>query len=109
MQSKVVRVAGDVWAELQRRAVPLEDDLNSVLRRVLDIQTPGRADNIFSEDPEMDDRLIKLLRLVASRIGQEPTVSATTRTRLYKFLSERETIAVPKTTGSKQMAQMGDL
>ena len=32
--SKVIRIDAQVWAELQRRARPLEDTPNSVLRRV---------------------------------------------------------------------------
>jgi hypothetical protein len=36
-------IADDVYAALQARAVPLEDDINSVLRRLLSLETSPRS------------------------------------------------------------------
>ena len=87
--TKVIRVAEDVWAELQRKAVPLEDDVNSVLRKVLGLRTVERGTDNFSEDGLVDERVSKIRALVAEKIGQEPEILPTTRERRYRFLSNR--------------------
>ena len=35
MRSRVIRIDEEVWAELQRRARPFEDNPNAVIRKVL--------------------------------------------------------------------------
>ena len=66
--SKVIRIDEAVWAELQRRARPLEDTPNSVLRRVFGL--PGDK----TESDSMDLRVSKLLALVQGYLGQTPQV-----------------------------------
>ena len=62
--SKVIRIDGEVWAELQRRARPLEDTPNSVLRRVLGLPDEGTG-------PErLEPRVARLLALVRDLVGQ---------------------------------------
>ena len=77
--SKVIRIDGEVWAELQRRARPLEDTPNSVLRRVLDLPEEGTG-------PErLEPRVARLLALVQDLVGQTPQVEAARKG--YAFLS----------------------
>jgi hypothetical protein len=77
--SKVIRIDAEVWAELQRRARPLEDTPNSVLRRVLGLPDEGTG-------PErLEPRVARLLALVRDLVGQMPYVEAARKG--YAFLS----------------------
>jgi hypothetical protein len=67
--SKVIRIDDDVWVELQRRARPLEDTPNSVLRRVF-----GLAEEASTE-PETDDRIGRLLELLEAATGERLRLS----------------------------------
>lgn len=68
--SKVIRIDAEVWAELQRRARPLEDTPNSMLRRVL-----GLPDE--EAGPErLEPRVARLLALVQDLVGQMPQLEA---------------------------------
>lgn len=87
--TKVIRVAEDVWAELQLRAVPLEDDVNSVLRKVLGLRTIERGTDKSKEDGLIYDRVSKIRELVEEEVGQEPEILRTSKERRYKFLSNR--------------------
>ena len=101
--SRVVRIAEDVWDELKSRAEPLEDDTNSVLRRVLGLPDPGST-NLLSEDESRVDKTLnklvqdptseimlnKLRSLVAEKIGDAPKFEPTTREGRYKFLDRKE-------------------
>ena len=77
--SKVIRIDAQVWAELQRRARPLEDTPNSVLRRVFGLpeDSPGSAN--------IEPRVTRLLALVRDIVGQVPDVEAARKG--YSFLS----------------------
>jgi hypothetical protein len=68
--SKVIRIDAEVWAELQRRARPLEDTPNSVLRRVFGLpdEDAGPA--------RLEPRVARLLMLVQDLVGQTPQVEA---------------------------------
>ena len=77
--SKVIRIDAEVWAELQRRARPLEDTPNSVLRRVFGLREEGTG--LGSLEP----RVAKLLALVQDLVGQMPQVEAARKG--YAFLS----------------------
>ena len=66
--SKVIRIDDQVWAELQRRARPLEDTPNSVLRRVFCLPAEG------AEPEDMDPRVTRLLELVQQSIGRLPVL-----------------------------------
>jgi hypothetical protein len=68
--SKVIRIDGEVWAELQRRARPLEDTPNSVLRRVL-----GLPDEEAGAE-RLEPRVARLLGLVQDLVGQMPQLEA---------------------------------
>ena len=77
--SKVIRIDAEVWAELQRRARPLEDTPNSVLRRVFGLPDEGTG-------PErLEPRVARLLALVQDLVGQMPQVEAARKG--YSFLS----------------------
>jgi hypothetical protein len=60
--AKVIRIDEEVWAELQKRARPLEDTPNSVLRRVFGL--PEEA----SETDKTDIRITKLLESVEESV-----------------------------------------
>ena len=61
--SKVIRIDAEVWAELQRRARPLEDTPNSVLRWVFGLREEGTG-------PEhLEPRVARLLALVQDLVG----------------------------------------
>ena len=61
METKVIRIDGEVWAELQRLARPFVDTPNTVLRRVLGLQTEKQA-NVG----DIDTRVMKFLDLLES-------------------------------------------
>ena len=67
--SKVIRIDNEVWAELQRRAVPLEDNPNSVLRRVLGLAAKEPSTNDLGRN-DMDSRLVKLINMVGESDGR---------------------------------------
>jgi hypothetical protein len=67
--SRVIRIDEAVWAELQRRARPLEDTPNSVLRRVFGL--PEETSN----EPATDDRIGILLELLEEATGQRLRLS----------------------------------
>lgn len=67
--SKVIRVDAEVWAELQRRAIPFEDNPNSVLRRVLKLKKDEVGRDNTRED-KMDSRLTKLVNMVGQSGGK---------------------------------------
>ena len=77
--SKVIRIDAQVWAELQRRARPLEDTPNSVLRRVLDLPEDSAG------PARLEPRVTRLLALVRDLVGQMPGVEAVRKG--YAFLS----------------------
>jgi len=64
--SRVIRIDDQVWAELQRRARPLEDTPNSVLRRVFGLPAAE------AEPEGMDPRVARLLALVQQSVGRRP-------------------------------------
>jgi hypothetical protein len=67
--SRVIRIDEEVWAELQRRARPLEDTPNSVLRRVFAL--PDESSN----EAGPDHRLGRLLELVEEMVGKRLRLS----------------------------------
>jgi antitoxin (DNA-binding transcriptional repressor) of toxin-antitoxin stability system len=77
--SKVIRIDAQVWAELQRRARPLEDTPNSVLRRVFGLPEDD------SVPARLEPRVTRLLMLVRDLVGQTPHVEAARKG--YSFLS----------------------
>ena len=77
--SKVIRIDAQVWAELQRRARPLEDTPNSVLRRVLGLPEDSAG------PARLEPRVTRLLALVRDLVGQMPDVEAARKG--YSFLS----------------------
>jgi hypothetical protein len=73
--SRVIRIDEEVWAELQRKAVPFEDNPNSVLRRVLGLEKNEPVRDNTRED-KMDSRLIKLVNMVGQSDGRNLTIRA---------------------------------
>ena len=80
--SRVIRIDAEVWAELKRRARPLEDTPSSVLRRVFGLPEAE------TEADSLEPRIAKLLESVRGLVGQTPQVSATEKG--CAFLSEAE-------------------
>lgn len=68
--SRVIRIDDQVWAELQRRARPLEDTPNSVLRRVFELAEEGAGAE------GTDSRVARLLELVQGLAGEAPGMEA---------------------------------
>jgi hypothetical protein len=107
--SKVIRIDEDVWSELQRRARPLEDTPNSVLRRVFNL--PDEA----ADETETDPRIGRLLELLEGTVGKRLQLSPARRgfallsanNEPVAFIrSQRDRLRV---TASKQSAQDADL
>ena len=68
--SRVIRIDDEVWAQLQRRARPLEDTPNSVLRRVFGLAEQG------AEPEGADLRVARLMELVQGLAGETPRLDA---------------------------------
>jgi hypothetical protein len=69
----VIRIDDEVWAQLQRRARPLEDTPNSVLRRVFGLAEQG------AEAEGADPRVTRLMELVQGLVGETPRMDAVRR------------------------------
>jgi hypothetical protein len=82
--AKVIRIDDEVWAELQKRARPLEDTPNSVLRRVFGLPEEG------TETDKTDIRITKLLEAVEELVGETPQVCRGRKD--YSFLSKTEEV-----------------
>jgi hypothetical protein len=82
--AKVIRIDEEVWAELQKRARPLVDTPNSVLRKVFGLPEEG------SENDETDIRITKLLKVVEESVGEPPQVRRSRKD--YSFLSKTEEV-----------------
>jgi hypothetical protein len=102
--SKVIRIDEEVWAELQRRARPLEDTPNSVLRRVFGLSEEATEQG-------MDRRVAELLELAQEKIGKRLILSpqkngyallSVTNEPVAFIRSHRQRIRL---TASKQTAQ----
>src|SRR5688572_1333615 len=107
--SRVIRIDDEVWAELQRRARPLEDTPNSVLRRVFDLPEETAS------EPEIDNRVGRLLDLLKEAVGERPALSPSkkeyavvsgTNEPVAFIRSQRERLRV---TASKQAAENAGL
>lgn len=70
--TRVIRIDDEVWAELQRRARPLEDTPNSVLRRII-----GLPDTKGTAGDKIDARVTDLMQAVEGLIGQVPQFELT--------------------------------
>jgi hypothetical protein len=82
--AKVIRIDDEVWAELQKRARPLEDTPNSVLRRVFGLPEEG------SESDRTDIRITKLLESLEKSVGETPKVCRGRKD--FSFLSKTEEV-----------------
>jgi hypothetical protein len=82
--AKVIRIDEEVWAELQKRARPLEDTPNLVLRRVFGLPEEG------TENDKTDIRITKLLESVEDSVGETPQVRRGRKD--YSFLSKTEEV-----------------
>ncbi|MCK4819680.1 hypothetical protein KA005_28195 [bacterium] len=87
MRSRVIRIDEEVWAELQRRARPFEDNPNAVIRKVLGLpaQVVVKQDSINNV---MDSRVVTLLDLV-SRSEDEHQHFRPTETGNFAILSDQ--------------------
>ena len=86
--SKVIRIDHEVWAELQLRAVPFQDNPNSVLRRAFGLRPARTGQSDGSETDELDTRVAKLFHLVQERIDYPVLPSITTNGRSCRFKSQ---------------------
>ncbi len=82
--AKVIRIDEEVWAELQKRAHPLEDTPNSVLRKVFGLPEDG------AETDKTDIRITKLLEAVEESVGETPQLRRGRKD--YSFLSKTEEV-----------------
>jgi hypothetical protein len=107
--SRVIRIDDQVWTELQRRARPLEDTPNSVLRRVFELPEEG------PESGGLDPRVAALVQRVEQLVGHSPQLHPVEKG--YSFLSrtgegvayirpQRERLRVG---ASKEMAEKAGL
>ena len=87
--SKVIRIDGEVWSELQERAIPFQDNPNSVLRRVLGLGSNAVITVDTSAGIGLDPRVVQLLELVEVPVGQAVVVSATKNGRSLQVRSKR--------------------
>ena len=87
--SKVIRIDQEVWAELQRIAVPFKDNPNSVLRRILGLGRGVVSESNSSRPDALDTRVAKLLQLVGSRVNELPVSSPTRMGQSHTFKSQR--------------------
>ena len=90
---RTIQIDEEVWAELQRRAVALIDDENTVLRRVFVLDAAEASPLYNPAQSEMDERISKLMALVRYRISQAEAQRTKTNLRHCKFLCKRGTIA----------------
>lgn len=88
--ARTVEVDEEVWIELQRRAIPLEDDPNSVLRKILGLQATGSIQHNSRSSSGMNPQLGQLLTLVEADTGMSPSALPTNNPRNFKFLSQKE-------------------
>lgn len=89
VSTRVIRIDQEVWTELQERAVPFEDNPNSVLRRLLGL-TPNRVSE--NDDPRpglLDTQIAKLIYLVIERVDEAPIFSLTKTGQSHTFKSQR--------------------
>ena len=82
--SKVIRIDDQVWSELQKRARPLEDTPNSVLRRALGLPDEDGDDN------GVDSRIGVLLDQLQKRTGEPPQVHKVKKN--YSLLSKADEV-----------------
>ena len=87
--TKVIRIDGEVWSALQRRAIPFQDNPNSVLRRILGLTSNAAATANASVGINLDPRVTALLALVEAGVGQALVVSATKTGRSLQVRSKR--------------------
>ena len=113
VSTKVIRIDGEVWSELQRRAIPFEDNPNSVMRRILGLTSNAEVTANASAGINLDLRVNALLALVEARVGQALVVSATKTGRAHQVRSKRgklvafihQQIHLIKVESSEQMAK----
>jgi len=87
--TKVIRIDAEVWCELQGRAVPLEDNPNSALRRILGLTSKAVVKANALGGISLEPRVIKLLELVEAHVGEPLGVSATKTGRSLRIRSKR--------------------
>lgn len=112
VSSRVIRIDQEVWAELQRQAIPFEDNPNSVLRRIFGLGQHGGSRSDGSGANDLDPRVAKLLQLVEALVGHPVATSPTKSGQSYRFKSQRGKIVAflypqnrrLKVETSKQMA-----
>ena len=90
--SRVIRIDQEVWSELQQRAVPFQDNPNSVLRRLLELTTIRASDSDGSRTDVPITRVRKLLRLVEPQTGKPLVISPTRTGQSYRFKSSRDKV-----------------
>ena len=85
--SRVIRIDDEVWAELQRRAIPLVDNPNSTLRKILGLgdQETSTQD---SEENDMDERIVKLINMVGELNGRLLDVRPLKKSPYFKMLTD---------------------
>ena len=90
--SRVIRIDQEVWSELQRRAIPFQDNPNSVIRRLLELTTNRASNSNGSGTGVPITRVGELLRLVEPQIGKPLEISRTRSGQSYRFKSSLEKV-----------------
>jgi len=88
--SRVIRVDKEVWAELQRRAIPFEDNPNSVLRREFGIPAVSTTRVPASGENMMDERVLEFMALIEKDVGQLPLLLA--KKQSFRFNGENNKV-----------------
>jgi hypothetical protein len=83
MAKRTLRVDDEVFRELQRHAEPLVDDANSVLRRILglDSSTGGAATGVHADEGLRELPSQSMLRRIADLAEQQPAAAGATASR----------------------------
>jgi len=90
--TRVIRIDQEVWSELQQRAIPFQDNPNSVLRRLLELTTIRASDSNDSGNGVPIPRVRKLLRLVEPQTDKPLAISPTRTGQSYRFKSRRDKV-----------------
>ena len=117
VSSRVIRIDQEVWAELQRRAIPFKDNPNSVLRKILGLTSDEVGESNSSGIADLDLRVAGLIHLVEARVDTSLAVSPTTTGQSHRFKSQRGRITAfihsqkrrLKIESSEQMAKLAGI
>ena len=83
--TRVIRIDEEVWVELQRRAVPFEDNPNSVIRKLLSLPAVRTASGPIDSENKMDERVSELVGIVEGAVGEALAFPPVPRIQYVRF------------------------